>query len=140
MQTLLLLILGIFTALCSLAGLILSLVSLSRTKRQDISDDLARQRNELNSRMDSMQNTVSASLSAGLNAGNTAQMNAITKFSQETQATLNTFSARIDRMNDTTEKRLLATATWYCGSATAAKMPTIKTTTNSSMSVKPCFA
>ncbi|MBO5213715.1 MAG: DNA recombination protein RmuC [Clostridia bacterium] len=108
MQPILITVLCIIAALCSVIGLILSLVVLSRTKKQDISDDLARQRNELNARMDSMQNTVSASLSAGLNAGNTAQMNAITKFSQETQATLNTFSARIDRMNDTTEKRLLA--------------------------------
>ncbi len=108
METTVILILCIVAALCSILGMILSLVVLSRTKRQDISDDLARQRNELNARMDSMQNTVSASLSAGLNAGNTAQMNAITKFSQETQATLNTFSARIDRMNDTTEKRLQA--------------------------------
>ncbi|MBO5248268.1 MAG: DNA recombination protein RmuC [Clostridia bacterium] len=108
MPVTLLTVLCALSALCAAAGLILSLVVLSRTKRQDISDDLARQRNELNARMDSMQNTVSASLSAGLNAGNTAQMNAITKFSQETQATLNTFSARIDRMNDTTEKRLAA--------------------------------
>ena len=101
-------ILTALAALFSLTGLILSVVCLTRTKHQDISDDLARQRNELNARMDSMQNTLSASVTAGLNAGNTAQMNAITKFSQETQATLNTFSTRIDRMNDTTEKRLLS--------------------------------
>ncbi|MBQ1272665.1 MAG: DNA recombination protein RmuC [Clostridia bacterium] len=101
-------ILTVLTALFSLTGLILSIVCLSRTKKQDISDDLARQRNELNARMDSMQNSLSASVTAGLNAGNTAQMNAITKFSQETQATLNTFATRIDRMNDTTEKRLMS--------------------------------
>ena len=101
-------ILTALTALFSLTGLILSIVCLSRTKKQDISDDLARQRNELNARMDSMQNSLSASVTAGLNAGNTAQMNAITKFSQETQATLNTFATRIDRMNDTTEKRLMS--------------------------------
>ena len=33
--------------------------------------------------------------------------------------------------------RLLRTAFWYCGSATAAKMPMIKTTTNNSMRVNP---
>ncbi len=102
------LVLCAFAAVCSVAGLIVSLTVLSRSKRKDISDDLSRQRNELNTRMDSMQNTLSASLTAGLNAGNTAQLNAITQFTKETQATLTNFSTRIDRMNDTTEKRLLS--------------------------------
>ena len=38
--------------------------------------------------------------------------------------------------------RLFSTAFWYCGTATAAKIPMISTTTNNSMSVKPrrvCF-
>lgn len=102
------LVLCAFAAVCSVAGLIVSLTVLSRSKRKDISEDLSRQRNELNTRMDSMQNTLSASLTAGLNAGNTAQLNAITQFTKETQATLTNFSTRIDRMNDTTEKRLLS--------------------------------
>lgn len=102
------LILCAFAALCAVTGLILSLIVLRRTRQQSISDDLARQRNELNARMDSMQNTLSASVTAGLNAGNTAQMNALNQFSKETQATLANFSQRMDRMNDTTEKRLLA--------------------------------
>lgn len=33
----------------------------------------------------------------------------------------------------------LYTAFWYCGKATADKIPMIKTTTSSSMSVKPRF-
>lgn len=102
------LILCAFAALCAVTGLILSLIVLRRTRPQNISDDLARQRNELNTRMDSMQNTLSASVTAGLNAGNTAQMNALNQFSKETQATLANFSQRMDKMNDTTEKRLLA--------------------------------
>lgn len=102
------LILCAFAALCAVTGLILSLIVLRRTQAQNISDDLARQRNELNTRMDSMQNTLSASVTAGLNAGNTAQMNALNQFSKETQATLANFSQRMDKMNDTTEKRLLA--------------------------------
>ncbi len=35
--------------------------------------------------------------------------------------------------------RLLDTAFWYCGNATAAKIPMIKTTTNNSISVNPAF-
>ncbi len=110
METTLILILCIVAALCGIVGLILSILVLSRTKRQDVSEDLARQRSELNARMDSMQNTLTSSLTtsltAGLNAGNTAQINALTKLSQETQATLTAFSGRIDKMNETTEKRL----------------------------------
>ncbi len=36
-------------------------------------------------------------------------------------------------------KRLFATAFWYCGNATAANMPIIRTTTSSSIKVKPFF-
>ncbi len=102
------LILSAVAAVCAVAGLIISLIVLSRTKQQNLSEDLARQRRELNERMDSMQSTLTATLTAGLNTGNTAQTNALTKLSQETQNTLNTFSGRIDKMNETTEKRLLA--------------------------------
>ncbi len=101
------LILSAVTAVCAVAGLILSLVVLSRTKQQNLSEDLARQRKEMNDRLDSMQNNLTTSLNAGLSAGNTAQTNAIAKLSQETQATLTGFSGRIDKMNETTEKRLL---------------------------------
>ncbi len=100
------LILSALAAVCAAAGLILSLVVLSRTKQQNFSEDFARQRKEMNDRLDSMQNNLTTALNAGLSAGNTAQTNAIAKLSQETQATLNGFSGRIDKMNDTTDKRL----------------------------------
>ncbi len=100
------LILSALAAVCAAAGLVLSLAVLSRTKQQNFSEDFARQRKEMNDRLDSMQNNLTTALNAGLSAGNTAQTNAIAKLSQETQATLTGFSGRIDKMNDTTEKRL----------------------------------
>ncbi|MBQ2273352.1 MAG: DNA recombination protein RmuC [Clostridia bacterium] len=101
-------ILSAVAALCAGASLAVCLTILKRTKQKDISDDLARQRREINERLDSMQNTLSSSVTSGLNAGNTAQMNALSQFSKETQGTLAAFSTRIDNMNETTEKRLLA--------------------------------
>lgn len=100
------LILSAVAALCSIIGLIVSLTVLARTKQKDLSEDLARQRKELNDRIDSLQNTLTTSLSAGLNTANNAQMNAIGNLTKETQGTLNAFADRIDKMNDTTEKRL----------------------------------
>ncbi|MBO5222412.1 MAG: DNA recombination protein RmuC [Clostridia bacterium] len=99
-------ILSAVAALCSLGALVVSLAVLSKSKKQDLSEDFARQRKEINDRMDSLQNGLTTSLSAGLNTANNAQMNAIANLTKETQGTLNAFAQRIDNMNTTTEKRL----------------------------------
>ena len=99
-------ILSAVAALCSLGALAVSLAVLSKSKKQDLSEDFARQRKEINDRMDSLQNGLTTSLSAGLNTANNAQMNAIANLTKETQGTLNAFAQRIDNMNTTTEKRL----------------------------------
>ena len=101
------LILSAVAAVCSGASLAVALTVLARTKQKDLSEDLSRQRKELNDRIDSLQNTLTNSLSAGLNTANNAQMNAIANLTKETQGTLNAFADRIDKMNETTEKRLL---------------------------------
>jgi len=106
------LILSAVAAAASLGALGVSLTVLANSRKQkhetklDFSEDFARQRKELNDRIDSMQNNLTNALSAGLNTANNAQMNAITKLSQETQNTLNSFAGRIDKMNETTDARL----------------------------------
>ena len=95
------LILSAVAAAASLGALGVSLTVLANSRKQkhetklDFSEDFARQRKELNDRIDSMQNNLTNALSAGLNTANNAQMNAITKLSQETQNTLNSFAGRI---------------------------------------------
>ena len=102
------LIFSAIAALCSLGALIVALISLSKAGKKDLSEDFSRQRKEINDRMDALQNSLTNSLAAGLNTANNAQMNAISNLTKETQGTLNSFAGRIDNMNATTEKRLLA--------------------------------
>lgn len=100
------LIFSILAAICALGALIVSLTVLSRSGKQDLSDDFSRQRKEINDRMDALQNGLTNSLSAGLNTANNAQMNAIGNLTKDTQNTLNSFAARMDSMSKTVEERL----------------------------------
>ena len=100
------LIFSIFAAVCALGALIVALMVLSRSGKQYLSDDFARQRREINDRMDAMQNGLTNSLSAGLNTANNAQMNAIGNLTKDTQNTLNSFANRMDNMSKTVEERL----------------------------------
>ena len=100
------LIFSILATVCALGALIVSLVILSRSGKQDFSEDFSRQRKELNDRMDSMQNSLTTSISAGLNTANNAQMNAIGNLTKDTQNTLNSFANRMDSMSKTVEERL----------------------------------
>ena len=113
------LVAAVIAAVCGIAAMIVSIILLSRLRAVDVSEDLARQRGEMqrelratrtevNDRIDAMQRALSQSVAEGLNTGNTAQMNALTKLSGEVRDTLESFGKRVDNMNETTEKRLLA--------------------------------
>ena len=103
-----LLILTICATGLSLGAGILLIVLLLRTKKKDNSEDFRRQRDELhrdltdlrtelNGRMDSVQTKLSGAVTEGIKSGNDIQMTA-----------LKNMTDRIDKMNETTEKRLLA--------------------------------
>ncbi len=101
---------AILAALLSLFTLILICIRLKKTSGKENGDrflrDLQTTRAELNSRLDSMQQALSTSVAAGITAGSNAQLNALTKLSQDIRDSLKSFEDRVNALSTTMEQRL----------------------------------